>query len=399
MADSTNIKEGQANGSAAPLAVCGLFAGIGGIEAGLSISGHHATMLCEVDPSARAVLKARFPDAKLTDDVRELRRLPAAALLAAGFPCSDLSQAGRTRGINGSNSGLVGEVFRLLDRSRSGPDWLILENVPFMLSLGRGRAMRWLTGELERREYQWAYRVVDTRAFGVPQRRRRIILLASRERDPRPALLATDAGPPPAFRRHRHLWRGFYWTEGNKGTGLVLDALPPLKNGSTLGIPSPPAIWARDIRRILTPALEDAERLQGFSPDWTLPAEGVTSERPKGVRWRLVGNAVSVPAAAWLGSRLGTKDAYDSRDDEDLREDRSWPSAAWGVGGQRCRSAASAWPVDTPQRHLHDFLEHELRPLSARAAAGFHRRLVASPLHPPKGLIRDLERHVRAMSG
>ena len=397
MGDQTKINRGRTAQSG--LTVCGLFAGIGGIEAGLSASGHHASLLCDVDPGARSVLQARFPQAKISPDVLTLRRLPTVGLVTAGFPCSDLSQAGRTEGIEGRNSGLVGELFRLLDRSRRKPDWLLLENVPFMLSLAKGAAMRWLVTELERRDFMWAYRVIDSRAFGLPQRRPRVILLASRNNDPRPSLLGPDVGQPQAPRRQRHLWKGFYWTEGNRGTGLVLDAIPPLKNGSTLGIPSPPAMWARDTRRIVTPALHDAERLQGFPTGWTQPAATATSGRPEGARWRLVGNAVSVPTAAWIGTRLGTADTYSAASDVEFQSDKSWPAAAWGVAGDRCRAEASPWPVRTAQPHLHDFLQSEPKPLSARAAAGFHRRLVASPLRVPKGLLKDLERHVRAMSG
>jgi DNA (cytosine-5)-methyltransferase 1 len=65
------------------------------------------------------------------------------------FPCQDLSQAGRTRGIDGHQSGLVGEVFRLVDGLCRSDSWLLLENVPFMLQLDRGRGMRFLTESLE----------------------------------------------------------------------------------------------------------------------------------------------------------------------------------------------------------------------------------------------------------
>src|SRR5262245_8688013 len=123
------------------LRVVGLFAGIGGIELGLRAAGHETVLLCEVEPAACAVLKARFPDEPLVGDVAELVELPQADLIAAGFPCQDLSQAGRTAGIGGRQSGLVEHVFRLLD-GPNDPTWLLLENVPFMLQLDRGRAMR-----------------------------------------------------------------------------------------------------------------------------------------------------------------------------------------------------------------------------------------------------------------
>src|SRR5262245_9745417 len=100
----------------APLKTVGLFAGIGGIEVGLERAGHQTLLLCENDPSAQKVLQTRFPGIQIESDVRELKSLPlGTTLLAGGFPCQDLSQAGTTAGIDGTRSGLVGEVFRLLE--------------------------------------------------------------------------------------------------------------------------------------------------------------------------------------------------------------------------------------------------------------------------------------------
>ena len=126
------------------LRIAGLFAGIGGIELGMHRAGHESVLLCEIDAAATSVLRMRFPDVPIKRDVRELERLPNVELVAAGFPCQDLSQAGRTAGIRGRNSGLVEEVFRLL-RDAPSVQWLLLENVPFMLQLDRGGAMRYLT--------------------------------------------------------------------------------------------------------------------------------------------------------------------------------------------------------------------------------------------------------------
>jgi len=163
----------------------GLFAGIGGIELGLRRAGWHTDLLCEIDPYAREVLSRRFdvPVDEIVGDVRKLRGLPKVTLLAGGFPCQDLSQAGRTAGIRGAKSGLVGEVFRLLEECT--PRWLLLENVPFMLRLDGGKAMAFLAASLESLGYTWAYRVVDTRSFGLPHRRKRVIMVASRSEDPR----------------------------------------------------------------------------------------------------------------------------------------------------------------------------------------------------------------------
>src|SRR6185503_15255968 len=98
-----------------PLNIAGLFAGIGGFELGLSRAGHQASLLCEIDPAAKAVLKARFPGKRLVDDIRTVRQLPKQVdLVCAGFPCQDLSSVGQKEGIKGSKSSLVGEVFRIL---------------------------------------------------------------------------------------------------------------------------------------------------------------------------------------------------------------------------------------------------------------------------------------------
>jgi DNA (cytosine-5)-methyltransferase 1 len=158
------------------------------------------------------VLASRFPDAPNLGDVAQIKSLPKGIeLLTAGFPCQDLSQAGKTAGIKGSRSGLVEHVFRLLD-GRKTP-WVLLENVSFMLHLDGGKAMTRLVREFELRGYKWAYRVVNSLAF-VPQRRERVFFLASLDGDPSDVLFADEAAQPSLETRldtHAH---GFYWTEG-----------------------------------------------------------------------------------------------------------------------------------------------------------------------------------------
>ncbi len=372
-----------------------MFAGIGGIERGLATSQHQSELLCEVEPSAQRVLRAHFQDIPLVGDVREIDRLPEVDLVAAGFPCQDLSQAGRTEGITGSRSGLVDEVFRLVEDARS-LRWLLLENVPFMLQLERGKAMRFLTESLTELGFRWAYRVVDARSFGLPQRRQRVLLLASRDEDPRDVLFPEDAGEPPA-EDAAGVACGFYWTEGIRGLGWAVDAVPTLKGGSTIGIPSPPAIWMPDGRFVL-PDVRDGERLQGFPADWTAPASTTTPSRARGPRWKLVGNAVSVPVAAWLGERLRDPGGYDISADEPLGPTERWPTAAWGDGVAVYRADLSMWPRHVPREPLAEFLQYPTQLLSERATAGFLGRTRRSQLRFPKGFIADLERHLENIS-
>jgi DNA (cytosine-5)-methyltransferase 1 len=174
-----SLPSSNPHGSQPPLTVAGLFAGIGGIESGLHQAGHRASFLCEIDRIASVVLQEHFPGLVIHDDVTNLSQLPSVDLVSAGFPCQDLSISGQRAGIAGSRSSLVSHIFRLLDRADPPPKWLLLENVPFMLRLQGGKGMEFLVDELEGRGFNWAYRVVDTRAFGLPHRRHRIVLLAS----------------------------------------------------------------------------------------------------------------------------------------------------------------------------------------------------------------------------
>ena len=373
----------------------GLFAGIGGIELGFERAGHRTELLCEVDPAAQRVLRTRFPGVPLVPDIRDLKSLPKVDIVAAGFPCQDLSQAGATAGIKGTKSGLVDEVFRLVTKPKRGPTWLLIENVSFMLHLEGGRAMAHLTERLSDLGFAWAYRLVDTRAFGLPQRRQRVIMVASRTDDPRPAVFCGEAPSNEQVRPDGRA-NGFYWTEGLKGLGWAIDAVPTLKGGSTIGIPSAPAIWTPD-GRICTPDIRDAERLQGFDADWTAPSVD-DPDRRNGPRWKLVGNAVSVPVAHWAGQQLaGTGQTY-AGEDELLQPGQPWPRAAWGRDYKAHRVDVGLWPEQHQYQHLADFLFYPLRPLSERALTGFLSRANRSSLRFPEGLLESVGRQLAVTS-
>jgi DNA (cytosine-5)-methyltransferase 1 len=372
------------------LATVGLFSGIGGIEIGLSKAGHESLLLCEIDPVARAVLDHRFPSIPKHDDIRTLRALPRETeLVVGGFPCQDLSQAGQTRGIAGSRSGLVGEVFRLL-RARPIP-WVVLENVPFMLQLARGQALNVIVSALEELGYRWAYRVVDARAFGLPQRRRRVFLVAALDDDPRTVLFADERGSPPDEVRAKDSACGFYWTEGVRGLGWAVNAVPTLKGGSTVGVPSPPAIWLPS-GEFITPDIRDAERLQGFRAGWTLAA---TTVAKPGMRWKLVGNAVCVPVVHWIGKRLRTPGTCEIEGARPVSTIGAWPPVAWNVGEGRFTADISEWPRRLKRTDLSGFLEWPGQPLSTRATAGFLKRTERASLRFPPGFLDALRQHLR----
>jgi DNA (cytosine-5)-methyltransferase 1 len=374
--------------------VAGLFAGIGGFEVGLKRAGHSTVLFCEIAAPACAVLDRHFAGVDCHPDVTELNDLPAdVELLVAGFPCQDLSQAGMTAGIDGKRSSLVHHVFRLLDH-RPIP-WLVLENVSFMLQLGRGKALRVIVDALEARGYRWAYRVVNSLAF-VPQRRERVFLIATKtDVDPACVLLVDERVPVRSHTtldKHAH---GFYWTEGTRGLGWASDAVPTLKVGSAVGIPAPPAILMPN-GRVITPDIRDAERLQGFPVDWTKPAEEVAR---RSVRWSLVGSAVTVQAAHWIGRRLSEPLEYYSGRDRELSPASRWPAAARFDGKKRWRVEISSFPVWLKREPLASFLKHEGNHLSARATRGFLARADASSLRFVEGFKDRVRAHLRNMDG
>ena len=380
------------------LKVGALFAGIGGLEEGLRRTGSfEAAYFSEIDPGAGEILKAKFPGIPNLGGVETLDTLSGVDLVTAGFPCQDLSQAGRTHGIKGQQSGLVDHLLDLLDTESQSTPRLLIENVSFMLQLDRGKAMSYLTGRLAGAGYRWAYRVIDTRATGLPQRRRRVFLIASTVEAPEELLLVDDEGPPVAD--HEPAAFGFYWTEGTRGIGWAEDAIPTLKGGSAIGIPSPPAIWIPG-RGIFTPSLADAERLQGFPIGWTehaTDAEGVKERN----RWKLLGNAVSVPVAQWVGERLLDRPrAIDMARAFTINHDGPWPTAAFGGPEGRFGYRVSEWPFRCPLTPILDLVEEEaLSPLSMRATAGFLTRYVTGGLRKRPEFIEGLRSHLRRRPG
>jgi DNA (cytosine-5)-methyltransferase 1 len=390
---------GDLMSSGSPVRVAGLFAGIGGIELGLARSklAAQTELLCESWDPAQKVLANRL-DADLHTDVRTLGSLPMSVdMVTAGFPCTDLSQAGRTAGIKGSQSGLVSHVFDLLEHRQAvgrPVRWLVIENVANMLALDRGEGMRYLVGRMEDLGYRWAYRVVDSRFTGVPQRRRRVLLVGSPSEDPRGVLFSDDAGEP-TDRRYRSDAFGFYWTEGLSGLGWARDAVPTLKGGSTVGIPSPPAIWVPDAetagRRMVLPGVEDAEALQGFPRGWTSAAD---LGRRNGPRWKLVGNAVTVGVARWLGDRIAEPGDY-SIDEQIWTPSGSWPTAAWGEDGKVFKVDISEYPRLDRYHHLRDVVDVDrATTLSPRGARGFWSRLERSNLGRHPGFREAVAEHI-----
>lgn len=372
------------------MSVTGLFAGIGGFELAFSRAGLDTEMLVEVDSAANLVLASQFPDVEIHSDVLDLIDLPSStSILTAGFPCQNLSMAGDKSGIGGSKSGVVRKMFALIEKSTV--PLVVIENVYFMLQLDSGKAMEWLVTEFERLGYRWAYRVLDTTGFGLPQRRRRVYFVATRDVDPRTILFADETNPSAGAKPDLSLPLGFYWTEGKSGVGLTVDGIPPLKVGSSLGIPSAPAVLFSD-GEVLMPSIEACERLQGFPPGWTIAA---ADNGEKNARWRLVGNAVSVSVAQWVAQRIKTPGVVADFELIDSDKWQRWPEAAWNIESARVGVVASDKPIAVGLPSISQFRDHTWTRLSDRALNGFISRADAGGLKMPHGFLDALRTATR----
>ncbi|MFN3727370.1 MAG: DNA cytosine methyltransferase [Allosphingosinicella sp.] len=371
------------------MAVVGLYAGIGGFELGFQAAGFDTLLLAEKDPYCRQVLAEHFGKVELAADVADVKALPAdTSVVTAGFPCQNLSMAGDKVGLHGTKTGDVRHMFDLIGRG-SRPT-LAIENVYFLLHVARGNAMRQLVESIEELGYRWAYRVVNTLAFGLPQRRRRVFFVASMTLDPRTVLFADEHGAPPASPATLDKPIGFYWTEGRAGVGTTVDGVPPIKVASTVGIPSAPAVLFPD-GAVLTPSIDACERLQGFRPGWT----NFDYETRRSPRWRMVGNAVSVPAAQWLAGRINEPGEMLDLPSRPLAEGSSWPAAAYGSESGPVGVEASEFPICEPPPSIEAFRDENWRPLSARALRGFIHRAKEGKLRFPKGFLAALEDALR----
>jgi DNA (cytosine-5)-methyltransferase 1 len=162
-----------------------LFAGIGGFDLALERNGIEVVASVEWDKHAQSVLKNRFPNSQIYGDIQEVtgEQLinagfdPRNGIITGGFPCQDLSVAGKRAGLAGNRSGLFWEICRLLDETKT--QYFILENVPGLLSSSNGADMGTVISALAQRGYGLAYRVLDAQYFGVPQRRRRVFIVGS----------------------------------------------------------------------------------------------------------------------------------------------------------------------------------------------------------------------------
>ena len=294
-----------------------LFAGVGGFDLAMQKNNIKVVAAVEIDKKAREVLEKQFPDTKLFSDVKgvsgeQLRSagfISERGIITGGFPCQDLSIAGLRRGLAGERSGLFHEIIRLTDELQ--PRVLILENVPGLLSSQRGKDMGIVITALVERGYGVCWRVLDSQNFGVPQRRRRLFIVAILRDHRRPVEILLEPESRDGDLREIREKRQTVRVEATKCTATyskskraqsieddetwLENAVVPTLNNFDVGDTRATTLILEESLRRLTPI--EWERLQGFPDDWTIGQADTT-------RFKQMGNAVTVNVVDWIIKRL-----------------------------------------------------------------------------------------------
>ena len=311
-----------------------LFSGIGGFDLGFERAGMTCRWQVEKDAAARGVLQRRFADVARYEYVKDVgrRNLEPVDLICGGFPCQDVSVAGRRAGLAGERSGLWFEFARIVEELN--PRWVVIENVPGLLSSNGGRDFAVIIQGLVKFGYGVCWRVFDAQYFGVAQRRRRVFIVGSfgdgraaevlfereglrrgsqtkrAKREAAPTLFASGAGTSrtaSAGSESEFLITADTLTSGGNGhrghqdpvnMTLITSNTITTEEGRRYSPDNETYVvdWQSgcDVRRLMP---VECERLQGFPDGWT-------DVQADSVRYKQLGNAVAVPVAEWIGERI-----------------------------------------------------------------------------------------------
>jgi DNA (cytosine-5)-methyltransferase 1 len=298
-----------------------LFAGIGGIRTGFENAGFKCVYSNEYDNSAAATYRANFGNDIDTRDIRDVlaSEIPAHDVLCAGFPCQPFSVAGvsarsglkRPHGFKDKKQGnLFFEILRIVDHHK--PSIIFLENVANIEKHDKGKTLKRIKNELEKRGYNFNYQVFDA-SLRVPQRRKRIYMIASRYKTHEFAKInevkrklsdILEAKPDPKYTISDLLWSSHQArTERNKAKGNGFRHNIVDVNGIANTLTSRYGKDGRenlimqpgDNPRMLTP--RECARLMGFKDSFILPAT-------KTPAYRQMGNSVCVPIIEELAKQV-----------------------------------------------------------------------------------------------
>jgi DNA (cytosine-5)-methyltransferase 1 len=297
------------------LKVASFFAGIGGFDLGFERAGMKVVWQCEVDPFCRKILAQHWPGVPLSTDITKVQpnEIPEADVWVGGFPCQDVSVArmGPRSGLRGKKSGLFYDYAKLIESRR--PSVVVIENVPGLLSSHGGRDFGIVVQTLADLGYGVAWRVLNSRYFGVPQSRQRVFIVAA-HRDPGFAgqvLFESECGEGRAQESRPNGAKPispFKASYGDPVKGPVVQGIAYCLYACSARHTG--TDWSRTyvsypkgrVRR-LTPL--ESERIQGFPDDWTMPRESDDdADKIDSQRYHAAGNAVTVNVAEWIGHRV-----------------------------------------------------------------------------------------------
>lgn len=286
--------------------VASFFSGIGGIDLGLENAGMEVAFQCEILTFGQQVLKNHWPGVQLEKDITKVtgQDIPTVDVFAGGFPCQDLSLAnqGKRKGLEGSRSGLFYKYAELIEEKH--PRWVFIENVPGLLNSAQGGDFRVVLSTLDELGYCVAWRVLDAKFFGTPQRRRRTYIVASLG-TPGAAEVLFERGTNPIADSKGKRSRNFTATGNDEslpesnifsiqhaGIGRRASAGPQGKGYRNDG-----ETYTLDSR-----GSSDAV-CKTDAPFGVRSSSGI-SKTVDSSRWRACGNAVCVPVIEWIASRI-----------------------------------------------------------------------------------------------
>jgi DNA (cytosine-5)-methyltransferase 1 len=360
------------------------FSGIGGLE-----GTEPPIAVCDADPLCQEVLQSRFPQAQLFLDVRAIDRIKAKTVVG-GWPCQDLSIAGKQRGLSGANSGLFYDFVRVAVSSDA--QTVIAENVVNLLKIEKGLVFVEVIRELNEAGFNYiSWRTLNAREFGLPHHRNRVFIVASKSVEPCASLFRAipDNGPSKKGQS-----AGFYWTAGTHSICYSPGYIPTLKIGSSKPIPviSPPALHISDYVRLLS--ANEALRLQGFRPE---TFDGIADY----AKYKMAGNAVASPVGRFVvdGVLLNADANFQALPHQsglfgaDLSPARIPGSGFWN--GELSEVFLPKTKTENVASNLDEFLDFDdTRRLNTRQASGLLRRLERSGTACPDEVKDALERCV-----
>lgn len=281
------------------------FTGIGGFDLGFEQAGYEVVFQCEIDPHCQRVLRHHWPDIPLHNDITTLQagEIPYADVWSAGWPCQNVSTANAQRtGIRGEHSGLF---YTFMDLAREvQPQWLILENVPGLLSSDDGKAFESVIHEMEKGGYLGGWTICNTLDFGLPQNRERVIIIGSLGTDRAYQVLAHGSRLSRHYTTRRAQRTGGAFETPN-GAGRYDPVVVQRRGGFgfTRGSDICPTLRAQTGKH--QGGHSDRPILCGQELDVARMGEtdGVPP-RLDGRRGRLIGNAIAVPLARWFAATI-----------------------------------------------------------------------------------------------